>query len=65
MEKKMALAGVACPKCRKPVKWEGNDYRPFCSERCRLLDLGAWVEEGYRIPASIGITTAEEDKNNE
>ncbi len=29
--------------------WEGNAYRPFCSERCRMIDLGTWAGEGYRI----------------
>jgi hypothetical protein len=33
------------------VAWEGNPFRPFCSERCRLRDLGAWSAEAYRIPA--------------
>ncbi|MEW6611283.1 MAG: DNA gyrase inhibitor YacG [Pseudomonadota bacterium] len=40
-----------CPQCHKPAPWEGNPYRPFCSERCRLLDLGAWASEQYRVPA--------------
>ena len=43
---------VACPNCRKPVRWgEASRYRPFCSERCRMIDLGAWAEERHRIPA--------------
>ena len=41
---------VRCPTCRREVDWEGNRYRPFCSERCRILDLAAWAEERYRIP---------------
>ncbi len=42
---------VRCPTCRKPVRWSaGNRYRPFCSERCRLIDLGGWADEGHRIP---------------
>jgi len=41
---------VRCPICRVEVPWEGNPYRPFCSERCRLIDLGAWAEGKYRIP---------------
>jgi endogenous inhibitor of DNA gyrase (YacG/DUF329 family) len=40
---------VKCPTCRKEVEWENNPYRPFCCERCRLIDLGAWTEERYRI----------------
>jgi len=41
---------VKCPTCRVEVLWEGNPFRPFCSDRCRTLDLGAWVSERYRIP---------------
>ena len=41
---------VACPVCRKKTEWEGNPFRPFCSERCKLMDLGAWATEGYRVP---------------
>jgi hypothetical protein len=39
-----------CPICRKPVVWETSSTRPFCSERCRLIDLGAWSAERYQIP---------------
>ena len=42
---------VNCPTCAKAVKWsEEYPDRPFCSERCRLIDLGAWSDESYRIP---------------
>ncbi|PIS36851.1 MAG: DNA gyrase inhibitor YacG [Nitrospirae bacterium CG_4_9_14_3_um_filter_53_35] len=41
---------VPCPICRKMTDWYDNPYRPFCSERCKLLDLGAWASEGYRVP---------------
>ncbi|MBI1175617.1 MAG: DNA gyrase inhibitor YacG [Sideroxydans sp.] len=42
---------VACPQCGKDVVWETESrYRPFCSERCKLVDLGQWANEGYRIP---------------
>lgn len=42
---------VACPQCGKPVLWESsNPFRPFCSERCKMIDLGAWATESYRIP---------------
>ncbi|HSN39450.1 MAG TPA: DNA gyrase inhibitor YacG [Burkholderiales bacterium] len=44
---------VSCPQCGKNSKWDGtNPYRPFCSERCKLIDLGAWATESYRIPVS-------------
>ena len=42
----------ACPTCGKPAAFdETNPTRPFCSERCRTNDLGAWAAERYRIPA--------------
>lgn len=44
----MALT-VKCPVCSTEVQWEGNPYRPFCSERCQIIDLGAWVDGKYRI----------------
>ncbi|MEE8395750.1 MAG: DNA gyrase inhibitor YacG [bacterium] len=42
---------LLCPQCGGTTHWEGNPHRPFCSERCRLIDLGAWAEEKYRVPA--------------
>jgi endogenous inhibitor of DNA gyrase (YacG/DUF329 family) len=39
-----------CPTCGKPAEWKDNPYRPFCSERCKLVDLGRWVNEEYRVP---------------
>jgi endogenous inhibitor of DNA gyrase (YacG/DUF329 family) len=42
---------IRCPSCRRPTTREGNPHRPFCSERCRLHDLGNWASERYRIPA--------------
>ena len=42
---------VKCPTCRRPVAWsEASIYRPFCSDRCRLIDLGAWLTEQHKIP---------------
>jgi endogenous inhibitor of DNA gyrase (YacG/DUF329 family) len=44
---------VNCPQCGKPVVWDTtNRYRPFCSERCRVFDLGAWANGNYRIPVT-------------
>ena len=40
-----------CPTCSKPVDWTpASKWRPFCSERCRLIDLGAWMSEQRSIP---------------
>lgn len=42
---------VFCPYCGKSVEWTAaNAWRPFCSERCRRIDLGAWATEKYRVP---------------
>jgi endogenous inhibitor of DNA gyrase (YacG/DUF329 family) len=41
---------MKCPTCGKPVEWKDNPFRPFCSERCQLVDLGRWVEGEYRVP---------------
>jgi uncharacterized protein len=41
---------VTCPTCRAPAAWHGNAHRPFCSLSCRLIDLGVWLDERYRIP---------------
>jgi endogenous inhibitor of DNA gyrase (YacG/DUF329 family) len=42
---------VKCPQCRRPVPWSPEStYRPFCSDRCRLIDLGAWLTEQHKIP---------------
>ena len=39
-----------CPRCGKLATWEDNDYRPFCSERCKMIDLVAWANEEYSLP---------------
>jgi endogenous inhibitor of DNA gyrase (YacG/DUF329 family) len=45
-------SGRRCPSCGKPVApLAANRAFPFCSDRCRLLDLGRWLGEEYRVPA--------------
>lgn len=42
---------VRCPQCGKTSLWTpDNPWRPFCSERCKQIDLGAWASETYRVP---------------
>jgi endogenous inhibitor of DNA gyrase (YacG/DUF329 family) len=44
---------VPCPRCGSPASFSAeNKWRPFCSERCKLIDLGQWASESYRIPES-------------
>ncbi|MDI6744394.1 MAG: DNA gyrase inhibitor YacG [Thermodesulfovibrionales bacterium] len=52
---------IKCPICKKTTTWEENPNRPFCSERCKLIDLGKWVLEEYNIPGE----KAEEEKKEE
>jgi endogenous inhibitor of DNA gyrase (YacG/DUF329 family) len=45
---------VPCPTCRRPVPWTPESrFRPFCSQRCRLIDLGEWLAEGHVIPEPL------------
>ena len=45
---------VKCPTCAKDVKWQKeNEFRPFCSKRCQLIDLGDWAEENHTISQPI------------
>jgi hypothetical protein len=42
---------VKCPTCQRESVWsQDNPWRPFCTERCRLVDLGQWLNEGHAIP---------------
>jgi len=41
-----------CPRCKIETTWAENPNRPFCSEKCRLIDLGCWADEEYRLPTS-------------
>ncbi len=44
---------VRCPQCGAEVPWvPESKWRPFCSERCKTIDLGAWAAESYRIPVT-------------
>ena len=42
---------VECPNCGASVAWDSaSRFRPFCSERCKLIELGKWADEAYNIP---------------
>jgi endogenous inhibitor of DNA gyrase (YacG/DUF329 family) len=57
---------VACPQCGASVVWDTeNPFRPFCSERCKMIDLGAWATESYRIPVEEDNDTLDADDNVE
>ena len=44
---------VKCPTCKKRIEWKDNPYRPFCSGRCKLIDLGAWASGEYKIEGKL------------
>ncbi|MCX7793241.1 MAG: DNA gyrase inhibitor YacG [Thermodesulfovibrionales bacterium] len=44
---------IICPVCRIVTTWNENPWRPFCSERCKLIDLGRWASEEYRISVPV------------
>lgn len=50
MDNKIKQLTIKCPRCGVSTNWEDNQYRPFCSNRCHQVDLGAWVDEEYRVP---------------
>jgi len=53
---------VPCPTCKKSIEWSiKNIFRPFCCERCKLIDLGAWASEEHNIPGEPDISFIEAD----
>ncbi|MGD2140012.1 MAG: DNA gyrase inhibitor YacG [Burkholderiales bacterium] len=53
-----------CPQCGEPMAWNtSNPFRPFCSERCKLIDLGQWASEAYRIPADVNQSSSSDDND--
>ena len=57
---------VKCPRCGKKTNWEQNPFRPFCTERCKLIDLGKWMNGSYTIPGESlnGDKKDEEEKES-
>ena len=51
---------VKCPTCERMVEYEGNEFRPFCSERCKLIDFGAWADEEFALPTENSELTEED-----
>ncbi|EMO7834777.1 DNA gyrase inhibitor YacG [Morganella morganii] len=51
---------VNCPNCKKEVVWgQESPYRPFCSKRCQLIDLGEWAAEEKRIASQSDLSDSE------
>lgn len=57
---------IACPGCGAGTIWhDSNPYRPFCSERCKLIDFGQWASESYRMPSSRGTGDFQADEDGQ
>ena len=52
---------LKCPICKKPVTSQDADF-PFCGERCRLIDLGRWLDGDYKVPALDDAPSADDDE---
>lgn len=53
---------VKCPTCGRELDWANAPFRPFCSERCRLVDLGAWLSEQRAIPGDTSVPDEPSDE---
>ncbi len=62
MEKKKQAVKKACPNCGKQVDFDRNPFRPFCSKRCKMEDLGSWLKEEYYISSSFLDAPAEDSQ---
>jgi len=54
---------IICPVCKNITTWEENPFRPFCTERCKLIDLGTWASDEYRIPGKAADDRQEEEED--
>jgi uncharacterized protein len=54
---------IKCPRCEKEAEITGNPFRPFCSERCQVIDLGNWISGTYRIPEERSDEDAADESN--
>lgn len=59
------LLQVKCPQCSKVFSYYESEFRPFCCERCKMVDLGHWFEESYRVPTKEKIQTDQKNENKQ
>jgi endogenous inhibitor of DNA gyrase (YacG/DUF329 family) len=60
----MTTREVICPQCKKPTEYSAkNPFRPFCSDRCKLIDLGDWADGKHAIPAENLVTADSENES--
>ena len=65
MSSSREIKNFPCPRCGQASQWQDNAFRPFCSERCKVIDLGAWASDAYRLPTqdSSSEITPEHDQD--
>ncbi len=56
---------IKCPTCKKRTEWQNNPFRPFCSERCKIMDLGSWASEKYIIEGKLNDETNHKPSDKE
>lgn len=57
---------ISCPTCHKEGTWKSdNAFRPFCSHRCKLIDLGEWADGSYQIPGDPANLPTQDDENED
>ena len=59
------LLQVSCPQCEKTFSYYESKFRPFCCERCKMIDLGHWFEESYRVPSKEIDPNEKNNENNQ
>jgi endogenous inhibitor of DNA gyrase (YacG/DUF329 family) len=62
MNKKLS---VKCPYCATIFSYYDSEFRPFCSERCKMIDLGHWFKETYAVPTKDDVSQVEDENGNE
>ena len=60
------MKNLPCPVCDVPLPgpWQEYPEFPFCSRRCKLIDLGRWLDEGYRAPSQEATNASPDDSKN-
>ncbi len=56
---------IKCPTCKEKTEWQNNPFRPFCSERCKFIDLGTWESEEYIIEGKLDDETGHKPSEKE
>lgn len=62
----MTAKKIPCPRCKEETLFSPeNPFRPFCSERCKMIDLGNWASGGYRVPTPEGENSENQDMTSD